>query len=275
MQNQTVRAAFKRWLSSYITRAPSPASTTAARVYNEIIDPLFGGVLCSTIQLDHARVAIEQKAMQIGSAAAGHAFHLFAMMMEDIKLWPRPIIPYEAFTARSSLDTPLSPLEVADLVCKMPMAFRGIVHIILLTGIRPQQLVMISRSEFVRMLDRLDSRENRSVEIFDVHLAGAHSPVYLTLPIVNQLRSMLNRMEATQTRVFTCTAASINHAWQRYADDAPSLNRFKATAGTHLLRHGGDAHVLSANLGVNLSSAESIIERLSPIVNLEKRLATA
>jgi hypothetical protein len=211
-------------------------------------------------------MALDVLGMRLGTASSGYAYYLLSTMMESISLWPRTLAPSEAFTARSSLDLPLSPLEVADLVCKVPASYRLMAHVILLTGIRPQQLAHLSKGEFVSMVDRMDSREDRSLEVFEVYIGTAHLPVYLTLPIVNRLRSHVARIGGLGDRVFSITAPAMIQKWVRYADNAPSLNRYKGTAGTHLLRHGGDVHVLSANLGISLGGAEAMLERLSPFV---------
>lgn len=266
MHNQFVREAFHRWLPTFIRSPRSPAWVAAHRVFNSLIDPAFGNTPCRAVNPSSAKLALDVLGMRLGTASSGHAYYLLSTMMESISLWPRTLAPSEAFTARSSLDLPLSPLEVADLVCKVPASYRLMVHVTLLSGIRPQLLSHVSKEEFVTMVDRMDTRGDRSLEVFEVYLGSAHLPVYLTLPIVNRLRSHVARLKENEDRVFATTGPAVNQAWVRYANNAPALNRYKGTAGTHLLRHGGDAHVLSANLGINLAGAESMMERLSPYV---------
>ncbi|WP_267122625.1 hypothetical protein [Xanthomonas sacchari] len=243
------------------------------RVFEAMIDPLFGKTLCRAVDPSSARLALELRGRSLGTGAVGHAYYLLGLMMETGQLWPRTIAPTETFSARSSLDVPLSPLDVADLVCKVPVSYRMMVHVILLTGIRPHQLAHMGKAEFVAMVERVDGRADRSLEVFEVHMGSSHLPIYLTLPIVNRLRSHVARLGNLDDRVFSTTASAVNQAWVRYADNAPALNRYKGTAGTHLLRHGGDAHVLSANLGINLAGAESMMERLSRFVAHQDSLA--
>lgn len=266
MQNHFVREAFRWWLPNYIKSQRSPALAAASRVYASLIDPVIGHVKCSAVDREDAMARIMRLASEQESAAGAYANNLLCLMMETFKLWPRSSIPFEPFSARSPIDIPLSPLEVADLVCKMPVAYRVMIHMILLTGIKPQQLALMGKMEFQAMLGRLDGRQDKSIEMFEMPVPGSHTPVYLSLPVINRIRSQVAKLASDESRVFKTTAASINNTWARYAGDAPLLSRYKATAGTHLLRHGGDAHVLSANLGINLSSAEMMVDRLSPLV---------
>ncbi|QRD62743.1 hypothetical protein H8Z72_23380 (plasmid) [Xanthomonas citri pv. citri] len=275
MQNLFVGDAFHRWLPTFIRNPRSPARSTALRVFDALIDPVCGKTPCRAVSPASVRLALDLRGQTLGTDAAGHAQHLLSLMMESHQLWPRTVTPSDPFSVRSPLDVPLSPLDVADHVCRVPTNYRMMVHMLLLTGIRPQQLVHLRKAEFVAMLGRMDGREDRSLEVFEVHLSGSHLPIYLTVPIISKLRSHVSRLGELDDRVFSTTAAAITHAWGRYAGGAPALNRYKGTAGTHLLRHGGDAHVLSANLGINLSSAEAMMERLSPFAAHQETLAIA
>jgi len=267
MQNQTVKEAFRAWIPLFIPTKHSPAMSAAMRVFESLIEPVIGQLQCRGLDRESSMQLIMRRASAVQTGAGAYANFLLCQMMEDFKLWPRSIFPFEAFSPRSSMDIPLSPLDVADLVCKMPAAYRSMIHMVLLTGIKPQQLVNMGKREFLLMVERMDARTNRSEELFEMHIAGSHNPIYLSLPIINKIRSQVARLPDDESRVFATTTAKINHAWARYASEAPQLTRFKATAGTHLIRHGGDAHVLSANLGIALSSAEIMFERLSPLID--------
>lgn len=267
MQNLTVQEAFRAWLPLFIPTQHSPALRAGLRVYESLIEPVIGQQQCRVLERENAMQLIMRRASAVQTGAGAYANFLLCQMMEDFKLWPRSIFPFEAFSPRSSMDIPLTPLDVADLVCKMPAASRSMIHVILLTGIKPQHLVNMGKREFLAMVERMDARDDRSQELFEMHIAGSHNPIYLSLPIINKIRSQVARLPLQESRVFATTTAKISHTWARYASEAPQLTRFKATAGTHLLRHGGDAHVLSANLGISLSSAEIMFDRLSPLVD--------
>ena len=87
--------------------------------------------------------------------------------------------------------------------------------------------------------------------------------IYLTNPALSAMKKYVGK-ERGEEKVFPMTPNSIASTWNRYADDAPVLNRYKGTAATHLLRLGADNHALSANLGVSLAAADALIERLRP-----------
>jgi hypothetical protein len=135
-------------------------------------------------------------------------------------------------------------------------------HILLLTGIKPAMLTSISTAACLSAYEA--SMDADSIDlIHPVYVANYPQPVYLTNPVLAAMKKHVGRGKDAE-RVFQMAPNTIASTWNGYADDAPVLSRFKGTAATHLLKLGADVHALSANLGVSLPAAASLIERLRP-----------
>ena len=264
MQNKLVREVFPRWIRSHINNPKSAALAAANRIYADVIEPVIGSQKCCGLEREAVRSKLEDLGRRMGWASSLQAYQLVSTMMEYLMLWPRQPQAYEAFSPRTSIEIPLSAFDVADLVTRMPTAYRTPVHLILLTGIKPSQLLAISRVEFSNALGRAQPEHGEATDLQAVSLAGQPHPVYLTLPAMSSIQRHLARVPESEQRIFPFTATAIKAAWSRYAGSAPALKSYKGTAATHLIRHGADAHVLSANLGITLANAELVMELLSP-----------
>lgn len=165
----------------------------------------------------------------------------------------------------NAIDIPLSPLEVANLVCRVPPAFQMLVHMVLLTGIKANVLQSINRKSALELLEQADEGGGADLEIFSINIETLISPIYITKPFLNYIQNRSSEHGNQRDWLFPCSAGRANQAWMRHVDEGTDLADFKTTAATHLLRHGGDAHVISANLGISLENASSMAERISPM----------
>lgn len=262
LQFLTVRDLFSRWLNSAMPDSRSIAHRAYKRLLTELVEPAVGSCVSGSIEPEESlrRIRETANALRLESAAAGH--HALWMAMAWAQLWPATPVVYEPFNTRAPIEIPLSAFQVAELVTRLPVNYRVPCHILLLTGIKPAMLAGITMASFQRTFDVADEPGSQD-HIHSIFVANHPLPLYLSNPVLSAMRKYVVKAKDTE-RVFSMTGNAISATWNRYADDAPGLNRFKGTAATHLLRLGADAHVIAANLGISQQAGEALIERLRP-----------
>lgn len=273
MQYLTVRDVFHRWLNAYNQDMRSVSHAACRKTFVDLIDCSMGNYLCGTLKQQEALRVLRETASQRSLDSAAAAFHMLHQAMAWADLWPAEAVVYEPFTAGTSLEIPLSSYQVAALVTKLPVNYRVACHILLLTGIKPAMLTSISMGAFMSAFEASMDPDCHDL-IHPVYVANYPQPVYLTDPVLSAMKKHIGRSRDAE-RVFQMAPNTIASTWNRYAGYAPVLSRFKGTAATHLLKLGADAHVLSANLGVSLQAAGSLIERLRPARQNVSREAVA
>ena len=262
MQYLTIRDTFHRWLNCYAPSNSSVAHQTYRRLYMDLIDAAVGTSLSGVLSQEDAQRRLRDEALAKGIESASAGLHALHQAMAWADIWPVEQVIYEHFNSRSSIEIPLSSYQIAELVTKLPVNYRVPCHILLLTGIKASLLSSITMASFKRTYENADE-PGCQAHIHPIYVQNHPQPIYLTNPVLSSMNKYIGK-NVDSERVFSMAANAITMTWNRYADDAPMLGRFKGTAATHLLRLGADSHIISANLGINLSAAESIIERLRP-----------
>lgn len=189
------------------------------------------------------------------------------------QLWSGAPVAYEPFNLSAPIEIPVSAFQVAELVTRLPVNYRVPCHILLLIGIKPAMLAGITMASFQRTFDVADEPGSQD-HIHSIFVANHPLPIYLSNPVLSAMRKYVGRTKDAE-KVFAMTGNAISATWNRYADDAPGLNRFKGTAATHLLRLGTDANVIAANLGISHQAGEGLIERLRPSKQVISREAVS